>query len=200
MLKYKTIGGRKMREEQDDFLDYLLETSKLISDEKQSLLVEGLSAYQNSHQYVNEVEFWKWMHQNYYKKDLFSSPQAIANYISQGSGKANWLKLQLQGKGYEWDWMASEKAKVSNLFSKLLLYAKSTKFNDDIIDTRYKHNKKNYQIYSYNQIYLEQALELCDMIFDNNLDKIYFLRQYLKSFETTLRIDKLIKCKKFTKK
>ena len=38
------------------------------------------------------------------------------------------------------------------------------------------------------------------MIFDNNLDKIYFLRQYLKSFETTLRIDKLIKCKKFTKK
>ena len=87
-----------------------------------------------------------------------------------------------------------------NLFSKLLLYAKSTKFNDDIIDTRYKHNKKNYQIYSYNQIYLEQALELCDMIFDNNLDKIYFLRQYLKSFETTLRIDKLIKCRKFTKK
>ena len=87
-----------------------------------------------------------------------------------------------------------------NLFSKLLLYAKSTKFNDDIIDARYKHNKKNYQIYSYNQIYLERALELCDMIFDNNLDKIYFLRQYLKSFETTFRIDKLVKCKKFTKK
>ena len=81
-----------------------------------------------------------------------------------------------------------------------MLYAKSTKFNDDIIDARYKHNKKNYQIYSYNQIYLEQALELCDMIFDNNLDKIYFLRQYLKSFETTFRIDKLVKCKKFTKK
>ena len=55
--------------------------------------------------------------------------------------------------------------------------------------------RKNYQIYSYNQIYLEQALELCDMIFDNNLDKIYFLRQYLKSFETTFRIDKLVKCK-----
>ena len=57
VLKYKTIGGRNMRAEQDEFLDYLLETSKLISDEKQSLLVEGLSAYQNSHQYVNEVEF-----------------------------------------------------------------------------------------------------------------------------------------------
>ena len=27
-------------------------------------------------------------------------------------------------------------------------------------------------------IYLEQAIELSDMIFDNNLDKIYFLKQY----------------------
>lgn len=141
MLKYKTIGGRKMREEQDDFLDYLLETSKLISDEKQSLLVEGLSAYQNSHQYVNEVEFWKWMHQNYYKKDLFSSPQAIANYISQGSGKANWLKLQLQGKGYEWDWMASEKAKVSNLFSKLDAGVDPTQAGIDVTNVNLLTNK-----------------------------------------------------------
>ena len=66
------IGGRNMREEQDEFLDYLLETSKLISDEKQSLLVEGLSAYQNSHQYVNDVEFWKWMHQNYKSHSFIS--------------------------------------------------------------------------------------------------------------------------------
>ena len=31
--------------------------------------------------------------------------------------------------------------------------------------------------------YLEQAVELADLIFDNNLDKVYFLRQYIKSFE-----------------
>lgn len=37
-------------------------------------------------------------------------------------------------------------------------------------------------IINYNEIYLNQALEFCDLIFDNNLDKIYFLRQYLKNF------------------
>ena len=37
----------------------------------------------------------------------------------------------------------------------------------------------------YNEIVLPQALELADLIFQNNYDKIYFLRQYLKSFETS---------------
>lgn len=30
---------------------------------------------------------------------------------------------------------------------------------------------------------IDGALELCDMIFDNNLDKVYFLRQYLKDYK-----------------
>ena len=130
-----------MREEQDHFLDYLVETSQLISDQKQNLLIEGLSAYRTSHQYVNEVEFWKWMHQNYYKKDIFSSPQAIADYISQGSGNADWLKLQLQGKGYEWDWMVHQKAKVSNLFSKLDAGVDPTQAGIDVTKVNLLTNK-----------------------------------------------------------
>ena len=40
-------------------------------------------------------------------------------------------------------------------------------------------------------------MEFCDLIFDNNLDKIYFLRQYLKDKKYT---DKkvLVLSKKFT--
>lgn len=49
----------------------------------------------------------------------------------------------------------------------------------------------------YNKIYLEQALEFADLIFNNNIDKIYFLRQYLKSFESS-EIP-LKKAKKFIK-
>jgi len=44
-------------------------------------------------------------------------------------------------------------------------------------------NKYFNDIDCYSEIFLDQALELSDMIFDTNLDKIYFLRQYLKSYE-----------------
>lgn len=36
----------------------------------------------------------------------------------------------------------------------------------------------------YNLISIDEALELADLIFDTNLDKINFLRQYMKEFET----------------
>jgi len=84
-----------------------------------------------------------------------------------------------------------------NFFVHLLLYCKSDKFNYDIIEERRRINMKlcpsvNY----YNEIYLEQALELCDMIFNTNLDKIYFLRQYLKSFQVSNK--PLKKARRFT--
>lgn len=71
-----------------------------------------------------------------------------------------------------------------NLLVHLLEYAKNNKFDDDKVSNRIISNldmvtDNNF----YCEIYLQQALELSDMIFNNNLDKIYFLRQYLKSFE-----------------
>ena len=48
------------------------------------------------------------------------------------------------------------------------------------------------------EIYIDQALELIDLIFTNNLDKINFLRQYLKSFEMC-NSNNYKKSKKFTK-
>lgn len=70
-----------------------------------------------------------------------------------------------------------------NFFAKLMLYCKNDNFNDDILNRRLFDKGIIYNIDKYNKIYLDQALELCDLIFDNNLDKIYFLRQYLKLFE-----------------
>ena len=37
-----------------------------------------------------------------------------------------------------------------------------------------------------NEILLRDMAELVDLIFDNNQDKIYFIRQYIKGFETSL--------------
>lgn len=84
-----------------------------------------------------------------------------------------------------------------NFFVHLFLYCKSDKYNDDILERRMRKIKGIVDnIDNYDNIYLDQALELSDMIFDNNLDKIYFLRQYLKNFEVSS--ERFKKAKKFT--
>jgi hypothetical protein len=71
-----------------------------------------------------------------------------------------------------------------NFFVKLLLAVKSSSFNEDTVMRRKLLLKKeNINFELYDEIHLDQALELCDLIFNNNLDKVYFLRQYLKSFQ-----------------
>lgn len=68
----------------------------------------------------------------------------------------------------------------------MVMYAKSHKFSDEILDRRHSINNGIYNDLDwYNEIYLEQALEVCDLIYNTNLDKIYFLKQYLKSFEVS---------------
>ena len=68
-----------------------------------------------------------------------------------------------------------------NLFVKMLLYSKSKNFDEGKID------EKRYNLFYVDksplEIYVNDAIEFADLIFDNNMDKVYFLRQYLKSFE-----------------
>lgn len=83
-----------------------------------------------------------------------------------------------------------------NFIIKLMLYCKSDKYDEGVLDRRKSINIEIFdKIDEYSKIYLDQAIELCDMIFNNNLDKIYFLRQYIKSFELNNRF---VKAKKFT--
>ena len=78
-----------------------------------------------------------------------------------------------------------------NLFMHLIMYSRSNNYDKDMVDKRRVENYLKYfknlsymeLVKLYNEIYLEQALELSDLLFDNNLDKFNFLKQYLKSFE-----------------
>ena len=78
-----------------------------------------------------------------------------------------------------------------NLFMHLIMYSRSNNYDQDIVDKRRVSNYLKYfknlsyveLVKLYNEIYLEQAIELSDLLFDNNLDKINYLKQYLKSFE-----------------
>lgn len=86
-----------------------------------------------------------------------------------------------------------------NLLLSLLEYSKSSNFNNELIDERIiKNLNENIEFSKYDDIYLDEALELCDLIFNNNFDKVYFLRQYLKSFEINRKYN--IKTENFVRK
>ena len=86
-----------------------------------------------------------------------------------------------------------------NFVLSFLEYAKNPNFNYEIINQRIKCNlEEKINFSNYDEIFLEEALELCDLIFNNNLDKIYFLRQYFKSFEINRKYN--IKTESFVRK
>ena len=47
---------------------------------------------------------------------MFDSNQAMLDYMAQGNNKVQWMQKQIQGKGYEWDFMTHERYKLKNLF------------------------------------------------------------------------------------
>lgn len=88
-----------------------------------------------------------------------------------------------------------------NLIVRLMLYCKSEKFDEDKIIKRMNQIVEDNiasNIYKYSRIYMEQAIELADMIFDNNLEKVYFLRQYVKDGNVSNR--PLVKSREFTRR
>ena len=88
-----------------------------------------------------------------------------------------------------------------NFLVKFLIYSRSTSFDDDLLQNRYQLNLDRFmELKWYDQIYLAQALELCDMLFTNNLDKVYFLKQYLKSFQGLEKNCDYAKAPQLTKK
>ncbi len=71
-----------------------------------------------------------------------------------------------------------------NLLIKIFEYCKSKDFDIDIVKKRHEQIKdKINDIKWYDEVYLEQSLEFSDLVFKNNIDKLYFLKQYLKYFE-----------------
>lgn len=88
-----------------------------------------------------------------------------------------------------------------NTFSKMLISSKNKAMDIEFLDYKLQHEFHPYSenFYLYDNINLKNALEFVDLVFDNNLDKIYFLRQYLKNFENNYDIREAVKAKVFTK-
>lgn len=88
-----------------------------------------------------------------------------------------------------------------NAFSKMIICSKNKVMDEEFLD--YKLNNEFYPYpyyeYLYNNINLKNVLEFVDLVFDNNLDKVYFLRQYLKDFQDNYNIKEAISAKRFVK-
>lgn len=89
-----------------------------------------------------------------------------------------------------------------NASTKMQVASKNKMMNEDFLDYKLEYEFNFYSrnnAYLYNEINLKNALEFCDLVFDNNLDKIYFLRQYLKSFQDNYGLKEAVKAKMFVR-
>ena len=86
-----------------------------------------------------------------------------------------------------------------NLVSHFIKYCNRENFDYDTVLNRIEVNKSNFNSMDYyRMIDTDGAIEFADLIFDKNIDKIYFLRQYLKNMEETTS-EYLQPAKQFTK-
>lgn len=124
----------------------------------------------------------------YFYEDAYASKQEILKYLMEEKDVAVNFKHYHTLKTLEFRCPNASLNPVIwqnnvNLFVKMMLYANSDRFNRDFLNS--KMSKIFIDKKTSNEIYVNDALEFVDLIFDNNLDKIYFLRQYLKSFEAS---------------
>lgn len=74
-----------------------------------------------------------------------------------------------------------------NALGKLMLSSKLKLIDEEFIDYKLKKDFVEFDSnrHRYSEVLLKDALEFCDVNFDNNLDKAYFLKQYLKDFDNS---------------
>ncbi len=68
-----------------------------------------------------------------------------------------------------------------NLFLSIIKYVTSNNYDSEYINfnINYLLNNEN-KVKDFRNLYIDDALKLSDLMYDNNLDKIYFMRQYIK--------------------
>lgn len=102
---------------EDAIMQMMDDTSRLVAKHNVEQLSASAIAAQSSNALTNNVEFWKWMSRNYQPSGIFDSASSMQEYIRQGAGKEQWFAKQLQGKGYEWDWMATQRGNAKNILN-----------------------------------------------------------------------------------
>ena len=88
-----------------------------------------------------------------------------------------------------------------NAITKMLLACINNNIDEEYLDYKLKNSYIPYQDdeFKYNKIDLDEVFKFIDTIFDNTLDKVYFLRQYIKDYKVNIESEEAIMSKKITK-
>ncbi len=135
-----------------ELVDMIEDTCQLVADNKAKTMVAAVSAWHTSEITANNVEFWKWMNRNYSgaNGNMFASNANMRDYIASGQGKADWMYKQIQGKGYEWDWMTKERQNVKNVFRQYSAGDVSNQAGYDVVERSIlSGQEKQYQMKAY---------------------------------------------------
>lgn len=135
----------------EEYVGTMLEdtTSALKNEYIETLIVSG-NAAKKADALANDVEFWKWMDRNYSKSGIFRDNESMLNYINQSTGKENFFKLQVQGKGYEWDWMTKKRNDIHNIFDVYYAGDVPNRVGSDVTERNIlTQNSQEYQMKAY---------------------------------------------------
>ena len=88
-----------------------------------------------------------------------------------------------------------------NAYGKLLKAIREEKLDRGFLTYKFERSSKSYKEikFLYNEIDLKNVLEFVDLIFDNNLDKLNFLRQYIGDFRGMYEVERNVYKRKFTR-
>ncbi len=135
---------------ENEMLKMIKDTSQLAIQKNVNILTEGAVAAQSANVLANEVEFWQWMNRNYANSGIFQNTNSMQQYISGGLGKEEWIIKQLQGKGYEWDWMVKQRGNVKNVFKSYDAGDVANRMASDVSEKNLITGKvKDYQMKAY---------------------------------------------------
>lgn len=117
-MKNYDIKTKAIDYNENDILSMMSDTSQLLGKFSVDKLSSSAIASQSANNLSNSVEFWSWMNRNYSSSGIFQDANSVQQYIKQGSSKEMWVSKQLQGKGYEWDWMIEQRKGLKNIFKR----------------------------------------------------------------------------------
>lgn len=128
-------SGMSKKEHLDELevLHMMQDTAELVRHRQGDILSRLLAASKGAgitNQAVSNVEFWRWLGRNY-PKDFGNAMAAKGAAL----GKTGWSRTILQGKGYEWDWMESQRNSLSKVFSKYFAGDCPTQPGIDVVET-----------------------------------------------------------------
>ncbi len=87
-----------------------------------------------------------------------------------------------------------------NFFTKMIMAIINNKIDLEYLNYRFNNLNYNNNIDSFNNIHIADAIELADIIFNDEIDKFYFLKQYFKLFDyvkTPKKVRKIMETRKY---